>query len=74
MDKIWIVIITILVFLLVGFVSYRIMKSYVHEAYGKKWLTLWGNKVYFWQSLIFISMAGTVLFMYILKWGIVLAF
>lgn len=61
-------------FLIIGFVSYKILDGYVEEAFGKKWLTLWGNKVYFWQTIIFLSTAGTAIVIYILKWSEVLAF
>ena len=74
MEKAWIVLIAILIFSILGLIFYISMKGYVSEAYGKKWLTLWGNKLYFWQSLIFISIAGTVLILYLLKWGNVLTF
>jgi hypothetical protein len=74
MEKAWIVVIAILIFSILGLIFYISMKGYVSEAYGKKWLTLWGNKLYFWQSLIFISIAGTVLILYLLKWGNILAF
>lgn len=74
MEKAWIVLIAILIFSILGLIFYISMKGYVSEAYGKKWLTLWGNKLYFWQSLIFISIAGTALILYLLKWGDVLTF
>ena len=74
MENIWIILITLIIFLAMSLLFYRILKGYVKEEFGKKWLTLWGNKLYFWQSLIFMSMAGTVLILYLLKWGEVLTF
>lgn len=53
---------------------HRILSGYVLEEYGQKWLTLWGNKLYFWQSIIFMSMASTVLIMFLLKWTELLSF
>jgi len=50
------------------------MKGFVKESFGKKWLSVWGNKVYFWQSSIFVSTAGTALAMYLLKLSNVLTF
>ena len=50
------------------------MKGYVSEAFGKKWLMIWGNKFYFWQSLLFMSIAGTVFIMFLLKLANVLTF
>lgn len=50
------------------------MKGFVRESLGKKWLNVWGNKVYFWQSSIYVSTAGTSLVIYLLKWSNVLTF
>ncbi len=74
MENIWVIVIAILIFSILSMLFYISMKGYVSEAFGKKWLTLWGNKVYFWQSLIFVSTAGTVVILYLLKWGNILAF
>ena len=74
MEKVGLIVLAIVIFSILGIIFYMSMKGYVSEAYGKKWLTLWGNKLYFWQSLIFISIAGTVLILYLLKWGNVLTF
>ncbi|MGB5316851.1 MAG: hypothetical protein WBN56_12690 [Robiginitalea sp.] len=74
MENIWVIVIAILIFSVLSMLFYISMKGYVSEAFGKKWLTLWGNKVYFWQSLIFVSTAGTVVILYLLKWGNILAF
>ncbi len=74
MNKIWIIITAIAIFLIINFLYYKIMKGYVKESFGKKWLSVWGNKVYFWQSSIFVSTTGTALAMYLLKWSNVLTF
>lgn len=74
MDKIWIAAIAIGSFLIFSFLFYQLMKGYVKESFGKKWLTVWGNKVYFWQSLIFMSASGTALLLILLKWADVLSF
>ncbi|MEL6809972.1 MAG: hypothetical protein AAFP76_01405 [Bacteroidota bacterium] len=72
MERIWII--AIAIFLVLGFLYYKSLKGYVKEAFGKRWLQIWGNKLYFWQSLLFISTASTVLVMYALKWSNVLTF
>lgn len=72
MEKIWIITIAVLIFLAINFLYYKGMNGYVKKAFGKKWLTVYGNKVYFWQSSIFVSMAGTALIMFFLKWTNVL--
>jgi hypothetical protein len=72
MEKNWII--AIAIFLLINFLYSKVLKEYVKKEFGKKWLKIWGNKVYFWQSSIFISTVGTVLIMYLLKWSHVLTF
>jgi hypothetical protein len=74
MEHFRIIAIAVAIFLLLNLLFYRTLKGYVTEAYGKKWLTIWGNKLYFWQSMIFMSTAGTALIVYVLKWSNVLAF
>ena len=74
MDKIWIITIAVIIFLLINFLYYKGMNSYVKKSFDKKWLSVWGNKVYFWQSSIFVSAAGTVLAMFVLKWSNILTF
>ena len=74
MEHIWILIIAGAIFLIWCFVFYNVMKGYVKEEFGKKWLSIWGNKVYFWQSLVFMSLSGMVLTMYLLKWVEILSF
>ena len=74
MEKAWIITIAALTITVLGVLFYKIMKGYVREEFGKKWLMVWGNKVYFWQSLIFMSIAGTALVLFLLKWLNVLSF
>lgn len=74
MSKIWIIITVIAIFLIINFIYYKSMKGFVRESLGKKWLNVWGNKVYFWQSSIYVSTAGTSLVIYLLKWSNVLTF
>ncbi|MCX2680078.1 hypothetical protein OOZ15_09025 [Galbibacter sp. EGI 63066] len=74
MEKIWVLLIAIATFLIINLIYYKSMRGYVGNAFGKKWLKIWGNKVYFWQSSIFVSTGGAFLIMYILKWSDVLNF
>jgi len=74
MDKTWIILIAIATFLIINLIYYKSMKGYVGKAFGKKWLKISGNKLYFWQSSIFVSTGGTFLIMFILKWANVLNF
>ena len=57
MGKVWVIILAIVIFSIVSFLFYKSMNGYVKEAFGKKWLNIWGNKVYFWQSLLFVSIS-----------------
>lgn len=74
MNKIWIVILVSTIFLIINLIYYKSTKGFVKETLGKKWLAIWGNKVYFWQSSIFVSIAGTTLILYILKFLTILSF
>lgn len=74
MNKNEIIITGIIIFLIINFLYYIGMKDYVKKSFGKKWLNIWGNKVWFWQSSIFVSTGLTVLVMYILKWSNLLSF
>ncbi len=74
MEAYKILIIGLVFLLLFAFVFYRMLLGYVERSYGDGWLASWGNKVYFWQSILFSSMGGTVLVMYALKWMQILEF
>ena len=74
MDKTWTIIIAIVTFVIGNLIYYKSMNGYVKKSFGKKWLTVWGNKIYFWQSSIFVSTGFTVLIIFILKWSNALTF
>jgi hypothetical protein len=74
MNHIWIIAIAIAIFLTINFLFYKGLHGYVKKEFGKKMWKVWGNKVYFWQSSIFVSTGGTVLILYLLKWTNVLTF
>lgn len=74
MNEIWLILTAIAIFLSFNVLYYKTMNGYVQNSFGKKWLSVWGNKVYFWQSSIFVSTAGTFLVMYVLKWINILTF
>ncbi|MCR9154442.1 MAG: hypothetical protein NXI09_10060 [Bacteroidetes bacterium] len=52
----------------------KALRAYVADNYGENWLSVWGNKLYFWQSLIFSSLASMLIVMYLLRWLNVLSF
>ena len=74
MEKTLLIAVSLITFLILSVLFYISMKGFVRETFGKKWLMIWGNKLYFWQSLIFVSLAGTVIIMLLLKWANVLTF
>jgi hypothetical protein len=74
MNNIGIIITAVVIFVLMNLLFYLGMNGYVGKAFGKKWLNLWGSKLYFWQSSIMVSTGGTFLVMYLLKWTQVLTF
>ena len=74
MEKAWILTIAIGTFLLLNFLFYSGLYNYIKKEVGKKMWKIGGNKMYFWQSSIFFSSAGTALIMYTLKWTSVLNF
>lgn len=74
MDNIWLLLLAISIFIGINILLYGFLKAYVEKTLGKKWLTFWGNKVYFWQSSIFVSTAGTFVILYLLKWSQVISF
>lgn len=74
MNKIWIIIIAIAIFLIINFLFYKSLNGYVKKVSGEKMWKTWNSKVYFWQSSIYTSAAVTTLILYLLKWSGVLTF
>lgn len=69
MEKTWTIILGLVILLVLGYLYYKSMAGYVRRTYGNKWLMVWGNKLYFWQSLIFVSLISTAIILYLLYWG-----
>lgn len=74
MEKIWVIIIAIALFLIINFLFWKTLNVYVKKEFGEKMWKFRGNRVYFWQGSIFVSTAGTILIMFLLKWANVLTF
>lgn len=74
MEKSLIIVFALVIFSAIGLAYSVFLKSYVKTSFGEKWLHLWNNKLYFWQSTIFVSAAFTFLITYLLKWIDVLNF
>ncbi|EIJ38265.1 hypothetical protein JoomaDRAFT_1249 [Galbibacter orientalis DSM 19592] len=70
----WIAVITTLIFIIINFVHYIVLNGYAKKVGGKKMWKTWGGRLYFWQSSIITSTAGTLFVIFILKWANVLNF
>lgn len=74
MEKSTVIIIAILIFLIFSFIFYKLINNYVKHVFGEKWLNFWSNRLYFWQSLIFMSITFTAITLYFLKWTNILIY
>lgn len=72
MEKIWGI--AIIIFLVITFLFWRSTKEHFQKEYGKKVWKQWGSRLFYWQGVIFVSTGGTLLIMFLLKWGNVLNF
>jgi len=68
MGTFWIIALAIVIFLIINFLLYKSLHVFTVKELGKKWLMIWGNKVYFWQSFILMSTASAALIIFVLKW------
>lgn len=74
MEKFWIILLAVAIFLLLNFLYYKALSAYYKSHVGKKMWKIGGARVYFWQGSIFVSTGGTILLIYLLKWTQVLTF
>lgn len=69
MENIGMLILVVALFAGLTFLFYHLFKGYIKkESSPRKW-KLTGDRVYFWQSVIFFSVMGTALVIFILKQG-----
>ena len=74
MEKKWILLITILIFLLFIFIFWRLTSTYAKKGYGTKMWEHWPTRLSFWQAALLYSIGLTAVTMFILKWLDVLTF
>ena len=74
MEKKWILLIAILIFLVFTFLFWRLTSGYAKKGYGTKIWNLWPTRLYYWQAAILYSIGFTAITMFLLKWGNVLKF
>lgn len=67
MDKTWMIIIGILLFLIITFLYWKVTKGYVERVYGKKMWQHWGARTFYWAGALFISGGITVLVLLLFK-------
>jgi hypothetical protein len=74
MEKKWIFLIAVLIFILFTFLFLRLSGRYFKKEYGTKMWNHWTTRLYNWQAVIFYSVVLTIITMFLLKWTTVLTF
>jgi len=67
MEKTWIILIAIVLFLLITFLYWKMTRSYVEKTYGEKMFKQWGPRTFYWTSVLFVSGGITVLSLLLLR-------
>lgn len=67
-------IITIVLFIVIIFIVWKVTIEDHRKAYSKKMWTHWGVKAYYWQGVIIISSGITFLALILLRWGNIVSF
>lgn len=68
MEKTWIIVLAISLFLIITFIFWRLTIGRFKKEYGKKERKLWGASTFYWQSVIYICTGITFLVLALLKW------
>ncbi|GAA4945376.1 hypothetical protein GCM10023314_18160 [Algibacter agarivorans] len=74
MEKIWAIGITILIFLVITFLYWKLTRGYAKKEYGKKMWTQWGTRTFYWTGALMISGGLTVLIIFLLNSANILTF
>lgn len=74
MEKIWILLLAILILLLFILLFWKVTHRYTKKKYGAKNWKQWSSKLSYWQAAILYSTGFTIITMYLLKWGHILNF
>ncbi len=74
MEKIWILLIAILIFLVTAFLFWKLIGVDAKKEYGTKKWNHWPTRLSYWQGLVLYSAGFTFLIMFLLKWLNVLTF
>lgn len=74
MGRTWLIVITILIFLIVLFFYWKFTVGPYKKANSEKMRKLWGIRTFYWEGLIYVATGITILILLILKWAKVLTF
>jgi hypothetical protein len=74
MEKKWIVVIALLIFLVFIFLFWRLTRGYAKTGYGTKLWTHWPTRLSYWQAALLYSMGLTMITLFLLKWSKILTF
>lgn len=74
MEKSWIIVLAILIFIVITFLYWKLTNAYGEKEYGKKMWTNWGTKMYYWTGALMVSGGITVGIIYLLNSTNILTF
>ena len=74
MEKKWILLIAILIFLIFTFLFWKLTSGYAKKEYGTKIWKHCPTRLSYWEASILYSIGFTTLTMFLLKWGNLLTF
>lgn len=74
MEKKWILVITILIFVLSIFIFWKLTSANAKKGYGKKMWKHWPTRLSYWQAAVMYSIGCTAIILFILKWTTILTF
>lgn len=74
MEKFWVLVLAILIFLLFIFLFWILTHGYVKKKYGTRMWKHWPSRLSYWQAAILYSIGLTFITIYLLKWANVLTF
>lgn len=74
MEKIWVLLIAILIFLVFAFLFWRLTAGDAKKEYGTKMWKHWPTRLSYWQGVVLYGVGFTIITMLLLKWGNVLTF
>jgi hypothetical protein len=74
MDKIWVLLIALLIFVGFAFLIWKLTSGEIKTEYGTKMWKHWPSKLYYWQGVVLYGVGLTLITILLLKWLNVLTF